>query len=95
MLLTLVQGYRPSKPLIPGDPDASVGARHHCVPRFYLKRFANERQQITTVDRRTGTRWTTAVTKTVAEKGFYTTINTEGAKDGKVSVLNIIELWVA
>ncbi len=76
----------PSWPLR-GDPDASVGARHHRVPCFYLKRFANERLQITTVDRRTGARWTTAITETAAERDFYTAVNTEGAKDGKTEQL--------
>ena len=58
-------------------------ARHHRVPRFYLERFANERMQITTVDRRTRARRTAAIKETAAEKDFYTAINTEGAKDGK------------
>jgi len=67
---------------LPGDPDASVGARHHRVPRFYLERFANERLQIATVDRRTGERRTAAIRETAAEKDFYTAINTDGEKDG-------------
>jgi Protein of unknown function (DUF4238) len=77
-----VTATSPEWPL-PGDPDASVGARHHRVPRFYLERFANERMQITTVDRRTRARRTAAIKETAAEKDFYTAINTEGAKDGK------------
>jgi len=68
---------------LPGDPDVSVGARHHRVPRFYLERFANERMQITTVDRRTRARRTAAIRETAAEKDFYTAINIEGEKDGK------------
>ena len=68
---------------VSGDPDASVGARHHRVPRFYLERFANERMQITTVDRRTRARRTAAIRETAAEKDFYTAINTQGVKDGK------------
>jgi hypothetical protein len=68
---------------LPGDPDASVGARHHRVPRFYLERFANERFQIATVDRRTGERRTGSIRETAAEKDFYTAINTDGDKDGK------------
>jgi hypothetical protein len=68
---------------LPGDPDASVGARHHRVPRFYLERFANERLQIATVDRRTGERRTAAIRETAAEKDFYTAINTDGDKDGR------------
>src|SRR2546430_11171448 len=52
-----VTATSPEWPL-PGDPDASVGARHHRVPRFYLERFANERMQIATVDRRTRARRT-------------------------------------
>jgi hypothetical protein len=51
--------------------------------RFYLERFANERMQVTTVDRRTRARRNAAISETVAEKDFYTAINTEGAKDGK------------
>ena len=72
---------------LPGDPDASVGARHHRVPRFYLERFANERMQIATVDRRTRARRASAIRETAAEKDFYTAINTEGAKDGKTEHL--------
>jgi hypothetical protein len=68
---------------LPADPDASVGACHHRVPRFYLERFANERMQITTVDRRTRAQRTAAIRETAAEKDFYTAINTEGEKDGK------------
>jgi hypothetical protein len=70
-----------------GDPDASVGARHHRVPKFYLERFANERLQITAVDRRTGARRTAAIKETAAEKDFYTAINTDGEKDGKTEHL--------
>jgi Protein of unknown function (DUF4238) len=70
-----------------GDPDASVGARHHRVPRFYLERFANQQGQITTVDRRTGARWTASIDATAAEKDFYTVINTDGEKDGKTEHL--------
>jgi len=81
-----VTATRPEWPL-PGDPDASVGARHHRVPRFYLERFANERMQITTVDRRTSARRTAAIRETAAEKDFYTAINTEGEKDGKTEHL--------
>ena len=81
-----VTATRPEWPL-PGDPDASVGARHHRVPRFYLERFANERMQITTADRRTCARRTAAIRETAAEKDFYTAINTEGEKDGKTEHL--------
>jgi hypothetical protein len=72
---------------LPGDPDASIGARHHRLPRFYLERFANEREQVATIDRRTGIRRTTAIKETAAEKDFYTAINTEGEKDGKTEHL--------
>jgi hypothetical protein len=81
-----VTATSPEWPL-PGDPDASVGARHHRVPRFYLERFANERMQIATVDRRTRARRTAAIRETAAEKDFYTAISTEGAKDGKTEHL--------
>lgn len=72
---------------LPGDPDPSVGARHHRVPRFYLERFANDRFQIATVDRRTGERRLTAIRETAVEKDFYTAINTDGKKDGKTEHL--------
>jgi hypothetical protein len=51
---------------LPGEPDASIGARHHRLPRFYLERFANEREQVATIDPRTGTRRTTAIKETAA-----------------------------
>lgn len=77
---------------LPGDPDASVGARHHRLPRFYQERFANKRLQIATVDRRTGERRTTQITDTAAEKDFYTAINNEGKKDGKSEhLLTLVE----
>ncbi len=57
------------------------------MPRFYLERFANERMQIATVDRRTRARRASAIRETAAEKDFYTAINTEGAKDGKTEHL--------
>ncbi len=72
---------------LPGNPDAAVGARHHRLPRFHLERFANERLQIATVDRRTGQRRITAIKDTAAEKDFYTAINTEGEKDSKTEHL--------
>jgi hypothetical protein len=72
---------------LPGDPNASIGARHHRLPRFYLERFADERRQITTIDRRTGERWTGAITDAAAEKDFYTSINLDGAKDGRAEQL--------
>ena len=87
MVLPLAGDRQDRKWPLPGDPDASVGARHHRVPRFYLERFANERMQIGTVDRRTGVRRTTAIRETAAEKDFYTAINTEGEKDGKTEHL--------
>jgi hypothetical protein len=49
-----------------------ASARHHRVPRFYLERFANERMQITTVDRRTRAQQTAAIRETAAEKDFHT-----------------------
>jgi Protein of unknown function (DUF4238) len=57
------------------------------VPRFYLARFANERMQMSTVDRRTRARWTAAIKETAAEKDFYTVVNAEGEKDGKTEHL--------
>ncbi|MGD0378005.1 MAG: DUF4238 domain-containing protein [Streptosporangiaceae bacterium] len=70
-----------------GDPDASVGARHHRVPRFHLERFANNGLQIATVDRRTGARRVAAIRETAVERDFYTAINTDGQKDGKTEHL--------
>ena len=70
-----------------GDPDASVGARHHHLPRFYQERFANDRQQIASVERRTGARRITAIRDTAAEKDFYTAVNMDGVKDGKTEHL--------
>jgi hypothetical protein len=57
------------------------------LSRFHLERFANERLQIATVDRRTGQRRITAIRDTAAEKDFYTAINTEGEKESKTEHL--------
>jgi hypothetical protein len=51
-----------------------------------LERFADERQRITTIDRRhTGERRTSAIRDTAAEKDFYTAINTDGERTASPS----------
>lgn len=49
-----------------------MSARHHLVPQFYLRHFANQGQQVTLVDRDQPDRViVTAVRKACAEVGFY------------------------
>lgn len=59
------------------DPKRYVGSKHHVVPRFILKRFANEKDQVLVRDRATGAK-RISNTKTLAVTDFYTFIDTAG-----------------
>jgi hypothetical protein len=59
------------------DPTQYVGAKHHVVPRFILKRFANAKDQVLVRDRATGERRLSNI-KALAVTDFYTFIDQVG-----------------
>lgn len=59
------------------DPKRYVGSKHHVVPRFILKRFANDKDQLLVRDRITGAK-RISNTKSLAVTDFYTFIDTDG-----------------
>ncbi len=65
------------------DRSLQVGARHHTVPAFYLRRFANSNEQLWVRDRRSPN---AGIRKTadLAIKDFYTFINVDGEPDGRL-----------
>ncbi|WUJ12582.1 DUF4238 domain-containing protein [Actinoplanes sp. NBC_00393] len=68
-----------------------VGSRHHTVPRSYLERFAQD-GQLWVRDRVTGGSRLSPTTKTGVIKDFYTFINLDGEKDGRLElILGVIE----
>ncbi|MDK1342052.1 DUF4238 domain-containing protein [Streptomyces sp. 378] len=73
------------------DPTHQVGARHHIVPAFYLRRFANSQNQLWVRDRRSpmpGLR----KESDLAIRDFYTFQDLHGDPDGRMEqVLQKIE----
>ncbi|MFJ7272307.1 DUF4238 domain-containing protein [Streptomyces sp. NPDC099050] len=68
------------------DPSQQVGARHHTVPAFYLRRFANSQNQLWVRDRRSpkpGLRRESDL----AIRDFYTFQNVRGEPDGRMELL--------
>ncbi|MFC1431446.1 DUF4238 domain-containing protein [Streptacidiphilus sp. N1-3] len=59
------------------DPRQQVGARHHTVPAFYIRRFANRQGQVRVRDRRRPTPGLCKDTDLVV-KNFYTFTNLDG-----------------
>ncbi|MFF4030937.1 DUF4238 domain-containing protein [Streptomyces sviceus] len=73
------------------DPSQQVGARHHTVPAFYLRRFANSQNQLCVRDRRSPTPGLRKETD-LAIRDFYTFQNIHGLPDGRMEqVLQKIE----
>jgi|tagenome__1003787_1003787.scaffolds.fasta_scaffold20817269_2 hypothetical protein len=73
------------------SPVPMVGSRHHTVPRSYLERFAKD-GQLWVRDRVTGDGRLNPTTKTGVIKDFYTFINLDGEKDGRLErILGVIE----
>ncbi|WP_371749026.1 DUF4238 domain-containing protein [Streptomyces sp. NBC_00280] len=65
------------------DPRQQVGARHHTVPAFYLRRFANAQNQLWVRDRRSPTPGLRKETD-LAIRDFYTFQNIHGEPDGRM-----------
>jgi hypothetical protein len=77
------------------DPAEKVGARHHTVPRFYLARFADRREQLQVRDRATGAATSRSI-KDLAVKDFYTIVHVEGHLDSSFEqLLSVIEAQAA
>ncbi|XVU25324.1 DUF4238 domain-containing protein [Actinoplanes sp. CA-054009] len=73
------------------SPVTMVGSRHHTVPRLYLERFAKD-GQLWVRDRVAGDGRMSPTSKTGVIKDFYTFINLDGEKDGRLErILGVIE----
>lgn len=57
----------------------SQAKRHHMVPEFYLRRFADEHGRLAAIRRGTGAMHVASTEKLCVQAGFYTYIDTEGA----------------
>lgn len=68
------------------DPSQQVGARHHTVPAFYLRRFANSQKQLWVRDRRSPTPGLRKETD-LAIRDFYTFQNIHGESDGRMELV--------
>jgi hypothetical protein len=70
---------------------AMVGSRHHIVPHFHLKRFADAKGKIQIRDRSTGVTTTRAI-RDLAVTDFYTFVNVNGELDSSFeTILNAVE----
>lgn len=69
-------------------PEVGVGARHHTVPAFYLRRFADKTSGKLVVRNRSGdSKPYPASPEALAVRDFYTVVNTDGELDGRVEQL--------
>ena len=68
------------------DPSVGVGSRHHTVPAFYLKRFANKSTELSVRDRNTGALSTRSYL-TMKITDFYTVVGQDGTLDGRLEQL--------
>jgi hypothetical protein len=73
------------------DPAVGVGAKHHTVPAFYLRRFADKDKHLLVRERPTGTLSTRTVSK-LAVTDFYTAITKDGQLDAAIEqILSVVE----
>jgi hypothetical protein len=68
------------------NPAVGVGAKHHTVPAFVLRRFADKDGMLLVRERASGELSTRAVSK-LAVTDFYTVLNTDGEFDGPMEQL--------
>jgi Protein of unknown function (DUF4238) len=68
------------------DPRQGVGARHHAVPNFHLKGFADQRKKVWLSHRERAHPGTTNIDN-IAFKDFYTYLNNDGQPDGRFEQL--------
>jgi hypothetical protein len=69
------------------DPSTGVGAKHHTVPAFYLRRFADSNQRLLIRDRPTGRLFPPRTVSGLAVTDFYTVVSKDGAFDGRMEQL--------
>lgn len=69
------------------DPAAGVGARHHTVPAFYLRRFAYGNGRLLVRDRPTGRLFPPRTVSKIAITDFYTVVSQDGTFDGRLEQL--------
>jgi Protein of unknown function (DUF4238) len=69
------------------DPAVGVGAKHHTVPAFYLRRFADSDGRLLVRDRQTGQLFPPRSVATLAIKNFYTVMSNDGTFDGRMEQL--------
>ena len=73
--------------LASSDPSSGVGAKHHTVPAFYLRRFADSDERLLVRDRPTGRLLPPITVSKLAIRDFYTTVNDDGTLDGRMEEL--------
>src|SRR5688500_7539718 len=59
------------KPTPPRRSPMNEARRHHYVPQFYLRRFADQKDQVRMIRRSTGKVVTTSVSNAAVQVGFY------------------------
>lgn len=62
------------------QPRAATGKRQHYVPRFYLRRFADPKGQVTVFDRVSARGYRTSVANVAVESGFYDAYDEHGKR---------------
>lgn len=72
------------------DPTRSVAKRHHVVPQFYLRGFADG-EKLTTVRLPGDQRFTQVVRKAASETNFYALEGHEGGEDAFEKALASVE----
>lgn len=76
-------------------PSTSRPRRHHTIPAFYLRRFANPKSQVVAYRRTTAAKFTTSVTNAAVETDFYAIIDSSGEVSLAVEeLLSLVESHV-
>ena len=69
------------------DRATGVGARHHTVPAFYLRRFVGSSERLLVRDRPTGRLLPPITVSKLAVTDFYTVVREDGTLDGRMEQL--------
>jgi Protein of unknown function (DUF4238) len=69
------------------DRATGVGARHHTVPAFCLRRFAGSHERLLVRDRPTGRLLPPITVSKLAVTDFYTVVREDGTPDGRMEQL--------
>ena len=69
------------------DRATGVGARHHTVPAFYLRRFVGSSERLLVRDRPTGRLLPAITVSKLAVTDFYTVLREDGTLDGRMEQL--------